>query len=53
MFMIRNLMNSETGATAIEYGLIVAFIALVSIVAFSATGNHLVDGLKAVGNKFH
>lgn len=36
---LKNLYLSEKGATAIEYGLIVALIALAIIVAISGLGN--------------
>lgn len=36
---LKNLYLSEKGATAIEYGLIVALIALAIIVAISGVGN--------------
>jgi len=43
---VSRFMNDESGATAIEYGLIVALIAVVIIVAVSAVGNSL-------GSKFN
>lgn len=39
--MIRNLKKNESGATAIEYGLIAALIAVAAITAFTAVGNSL------------
>ena len=35
------LMNDESGATAIEYGLIAALIAVAAIVAFQLVGTNL------------
>ena len=39
--MIQQFMNDENGATAIEYGLIAALIAVVIITALIAVGNSL------------
>jgi len=39
--MLTRLLKDETGATAIEYGLIVAMIAIALIVAMQGTGNAL------------
>lgn len=39
--MIRKLRQDERGATAIEYGLIAALIAVAAIGAFGAVGNSL------------
>ena len=38
---VSRFMNDESGATAIEYGLIVALIAVVIIVAVTAVGTNL------------
>lgn len=38
---VTRFMKDESGATAIEYGLIVALIAVVIITAVSAVGNSL------------
>jgi pilus assembly protein Flp/PilA len=37
--MLARLLDDETGATAIEYGLIVAMIAIALIAALQGTGN--------------
>ncbi|MBN2247920.1 MAG: Flp family type IVb pilin [Coriobacteriia bacterium] len=37
----RNLMDSDEGATAVEYGLMVALIAVVIILAVTAVGGNL------------
>lgn len=39
--MLRAIWNDDTGATAIEYGLIAALIAVAMIVALEATGTEL------------
>jgi pilus assembly protein Flp/PilA len=38
---VSRFMNDESGATAIEYGLIVALIAVVVITAFTTLGTNL------------
>ncbi len=38
---IKRFLTDETGATAMEYGLLAAMIAVASIVAFSALGGGL------------
>ena len=49
-FMIR-LRNSEKGATAVEYGIMVALIAVVIIVAVSLLGNNLLSVFNNVAGK--
>ena len=44
-------MRSEKGATAVEYGLMVALIAVVIIVAVVALGNNLSTVFSNVANK--
>ena len=39
--MIRKFLNDESGATAIEYGLIAALVAVACIVALEAMGTSL------------
>lgn len=46
---LRKLARDEQGATAIEYGLIAALIAVVCIGAFQMIGNNLKGTLKEVG----
>lgn len=41
MIFIKNLIRDEQGATAIEYGLIAALIAVAAITAMSALGTTL------------
>jgi len=48
--MIR-LRNSEKGATAVEYGIMVALIAVVIIVAVSLLGNNLTGLFNNVAGK--
>ncbi|MGA9582403.1 MAG: Flp family type IVb pilin [Allosphingosinicella sp.] len=42
MLHLRNLRRDESGATAIEYGLIAALIAIAALAAFSRLGLSLV-----------
>lgn len=50
MAMIRKLFKNEKGATAIEYGLIAALIAVAAIGAMSAIGTHLSKTFSNVSN---
>lgn len=45
--MLKNFLNNEDGATAIEYGLIAALIGVAIILAVTAVG----DGLNATFNE--
>lgn len=45
MNFLKRVWNDESGATAIEYGLIAAGIALVIIVAVDQTGLNMRDGV--------
>jgi len=45
------LMADESGATAIEYGLIAALIAAVLITALTAIGTNLDSTFTTIGNK--
>jgi pilus assembly protein Flp/PilA len=40
---LRNLIQDESGATAIEYGLIAALVSVAAIAALSAMGDSLVQ----------
>lgn len=46
--MLKHLIHDESAATAIEYGLIIALIALAAVTALSATGNSLSDVMSTV-----
>ena len=45
------LLKNEDGATAVEYGLIAALIAVAAITAWSAVGTNLTSTFTTVGNK--
>ena len=47
---IARFASDESGATAIEYGLIVALIAVVVITAFTALGKNLNGSVSTVAN---
>ena len=51
--LIRSLYRSNRGATAIEYGLIAALIALVVIGAITAIGTNLNTSFNSVANGLH
>ena len=50
MKKIMNFLKDESGATAIEYGLIAAGIAIVIIVAVNTVGNDLVAVFSEISN---
>jgi pilus assembly protein Flp/PilA len=50
MKMIAKFAKDESGATAIEYGLIAALIAVALIVAASAVGNNLQGVFNKIAN---
>ena len=47
---VRRFLNDQSGATAIEYGLIVALIAVVIIGSVMALGTNLNTTLSTAGN---
>jgi pilus assembly protein Flp/PilA len=51
MKMIKKLFKNEEGATAIEYGLIAALIAVAAITAMSALGDNLSNTFNKVNNE--
>lgn len=48
--MLTNFVSDENGATAIEYGLIAALIAVVIIAAVTLVGNKLDSTFDSIGN---
>ena len=48
--LLAEFLNDETGATAIEYGLIAALIAVVVIGAVTAVGTNLKGKFNTIGN---
>ncbi|HVN00379.1 MAG TPA: Flp family type IVb pilin [Caulobacteraceae bacterium] len=50
---VARFMGDESGATAIEYGLIVALIAVVIIGAVTTLGTNLNTSLSKAGNAIH
>ncbi len=48
MNMIKSFLNDESGATAIEYGLIAALIAVAAIAGFRTLGTNLSTTLDSV-----
>lgn len=48
--MLARLIDDECGATAIEYGLIAALIAMAAIIAFQTLGLNLVDIFNTIAN---
>ena len=50
---VSRFVRDESGATAIEYGLIVALIAVVVITAVTTLGTNLNTSLSKAGNAIH
>ena len=48
--MFKQFLNDEQGATAIEYGLIAALVAVGLIVALSVLGNNLSNQFNYIGS---
>ncbi|WP_298174738.1 Flp family type IVb pilin [Novosphingobium sp.] len=53
MTLFRNLMSDQSGATAIEYGLIAALVATGAVVAMGALGNSLSNTFTQVSTKLN
>ena len=51
--LLRRLMRDNRGATAIEYGLLVALIAVVVITSVATLGTHLNTTLSKAGSSVH
>lgn len=51
MHTLRRFLKDESGATAIEYGLIAALIAVAAIAAMTTLGTKLDTTFKAVSDK--
>ena len=51
MQFIRKMMKNSKGATAIEYGLIAALIAVAAITAMSNLGDNLTNTFNTVNNE--
>lgn len=51
MMKIRKMMKNDKGATAIEYGLIAALIAVAAITAMGNVGNGIKNTFTNVSNK--
>ncbi len=49
--VIRSFVKDESGATAIEYGLIAALVALVGVIAFTALGDTVFDVFDEIAEK--
>ncbi|MBL8659217.1 MAG: Flp family type IVb pilin [Rhodospirillales bacterium] len=48
---VTNILRDESGATAIEYGLIAGLVSVVAITALSATGDSLISIFEKVSGK--
>ena len=53
MKLLTNLWSDESGATAIEYGLIIALISVVLIATITTLGTNLNTSLSKAGSAIH
>ncbi len=53
MHILKSILRDESGATAIEYGLIAALISVAAITAFSTVGTKLSDLMTNTANKLN
>ena len=53
MRLLRKLLGDQAGATAIEYGLIAAFLGVAVITAMQGLGNSLTNTYNTVGGKMN
>jgi len=51
--LLTNLWSDESGATAIEYGLIIALISVVLIATITTLGTNLNTSLSKAGSAIH
>ncbi len=49
--LLKRLLGSQSGATAIEYGLVVALIAVSIMVGLSAIGGNISNTLNSLGTQ--
>ena len=52
-FILKNFARDDSGATAIEYGLIASLIAVVIIAAVTAVGTNLTTTFNEVAGNLH
>ena len=53
MRLLRKMLGDQAGATAIEYGLIAAFLGVAVITAMQGLGNSLTNTYNTVGGKMN
>ncbi|GAC1406623.1 MAG: Flp family type IVb pilin [Novosphingobium sp.] len=53
MRLFQNLLRDEAGATAIEYGLLAAFVGVALVTAMQSLGNSLTNTYNTVGGKLN
>ncbi|MCC3305677.1 Flp family type IVb pilin [Sneathiella sp. HT1-7] len=52
MVHVASFFNDETGATAIEYGLIAALVSIAAVVAFGSTGETILEAFTGITEDF-
>ncbi|MZR31910.1 Flp family type IVb pilin [Sneathiella litorea] len=49
---MKSFIEDETGATAIEYGLIAALVSIAAVVAFGSTGETILEAFSGITEDF-
>ncbi|MBO0333659.1 Flp family type IVb pilin [Sneathiella sp. CAU 1612] len=52
MVHVADFLNDESGATAIEYGLIAALVSIAAVVAFGSTGETILEAFSGITEDF-
>lgn len=52
MVHVANFLDDESGATAIEYGLIAALVSIAAVVAFGSTGETILEAFSGITEDF-
>ncbi|WP_288902237.1 Flp family type IVb pilin [uncultured Sneathiella sp.] len=52
MVHVANFLTDESGATAIEYGLIAALVSIAAVVAFGSTGETILEAFSGITEDF-
>ncbi len=52
MVRIARFLNDESGATAVEYGLIAALVSIAAVVAFGSTGETILEAFTGITEDF-
>ncbi len=50
--ILKDFIGNDTGATAIEYGLIAALVSIAAVVAFGSTGETILEAFSGITENF-